>query len=1044
MGARASVALCNDPSSVRIVRPSAKVSPELVAPSPVLEPEVAARCVFGVALETLREEGQMVCGVPLALRDMVQFLDRRGMQHRGLFRLCSSVIRTRQLRRLWDHGGGVDLERDGDVPTVASLLKLFLRELPTPTVPEAQRQQLIRSLSGYADEAEVNQSLRENLHHLPADNLILLSYLIHFLSRVAAHSQSNHMPMENLATIFGPCIFQCTVTGAVLCPSTRWKQHPLCVTTLSEYMCCVFMVAVSSPCSVPAGPRMLEEQSVCNGLLLRLLQHQELLLPTPAEITGVSASPPPPTLSALSHFELSRASSCHSEQSSVERGEAETTSVSLTSSSEHTIRTEAQLSSADTLTQGCGSGSDVSADIQKLIPDQEALEEKGEGTEVGCVPPCPTDPGPEQHPHQMGPFQTVQEKPPESTTKETFSPRMSASTSIWKEKEKAEDRRTPSIKDDCSMVSADCGQTSISDCCIVTGLQRKKPQMQSQDAESLLCCIYKTEDKTEEPGWKGRGGGGGGGGRCSCSPNRLNGCRGMNNSHDNPSLKLRALEADLGPPPAPVDPQVQDNLPAQQQPLSTEEQSLYLTHKPFLHSPPSLPAQDNNTIDFFPPESPSPPPSASSPVLSTATLSEDKSGDESSSSPTDTNTSPLLSCFTTSDCPVPSPRCPNLSHSLRYNLDPDTAPSPPCSQHIRMARCSIHTEPGEGSASIAVLNRHIHTLRKRIRHFEERFEQEKHYKPAHNDKTADPEVARLMKELIKSRKQLKELKLRQSEDAGLRGQGGLNPPVKTRRTNKDQREAALTGTDLRQRNNNSNSKPNVEETLNTITNRLKERRRELGVPDSIKEMSHYHMTLEKTSMQKCLLYFESLHGRPSTKQERTLMEPLYDRYRVLKQLLFFSAASTVITTIEEEEGSDEGHPNQRSPGQQPLWLKPPRCVSPEESLHLPSLETSETPLVSPLEEGKGLQLPLITMATLHEASRPELLDHLRMARLEKRRLHQALREFEDHFYMQTGRACQKEDRGPMAEEYCQYKKLKAKLRLLEALLSKQQASTRTS
>lgn len=42
------------------------------------------------------------------------------------------------------------------------------------------------------------------------------------------------------------------------------------------------------------------------------------------------------------------------------------------------------------------------------------------------------------------------------------------------------------------------------------------------------------------------------------------------------------------------------------------------------------------------------------------------------------------------------------------------------------------------------------------------------------------------------------------------------------------------------------------------------------------------------------------------------------------------------------------------------------------------------------------------------------------------------------------RVCQKEDRGPMAEEYCQYKNLKAKLRLLEALLSKQQDSTNTS
>uniref|UniRef100_A0A8D3B3Q6 Rho-GAP domain-containing protein n=1 Tax=Scophthalmus maximus TaxID=52904 RepID=A0A8D3B3Q6_SCOMX len=201
MGARASVALCVS---------SGRKEP-LVAPSPVLEPEVAARCVFGVALETLREEGQMVCGVPVVEHHHHLLVERwrlptTGMQHRGLFRLCSSVIRTRQLRRLWDHGGGVDLERDGDVPTVASLLKLFLRELPTPTPLRYQG----RFSDFMLDRRREDQmsSLRENLHHLPADNLILLSYLIHFLSRVAAHSQSNHMPMENLATIFGPCIFQ--------------------------------------------------------------------------------------------------------------------------------------------------------------------------------------------------------------------------------------------------------------------------------------------------------------------------------------------------------------------------------------------------------------------------------------------------------------------------------------------------------------------------------------------------------------------------------------------------------------------------------------------------------------------------------------------------------------------------------------------------------------------------------------------------------------------------------------------------------------------
>lgn len=59
-----------------------------------------------------------------------------------------------------------------------------------------------------------------------------------------------------------------------------------------------------------------------------------------------------------------------------------------------------------------------------------------------------------------------------------------------------------------------------------------------------------------------------------------------------PSLKMHALEADLGPPSSPIDPQGQDYLPAQTQPLSTEEQSLVLTHKLLLPSPPGTPAQD--------------------------------------------------------------------------------------------------------------------------------------------------------------------------------------------------------------------------------------------------------------------------------------------------------------------------------------------------------------------------------------------------------------------------------------------------------------------
>nr|XP_057914428.1 protein FAM13C [Doryrhamphus excisus] len=490
-----------------------------------------------------------------------------------------------------------------------------------------------------------------------------------------------------------------------------------------------------------------------------------------------------------------------------------------------------------------------------------------------------------------------------------------------------------------------------------------------------------------------------------------------------PSLKLQALEADTGPPPnpAPEDPRDQKNPPSHPLPLLNREPSLHADHMPLLHSPPPAPTQD--VVD----------PSrlvADSSRCGPAPANAAPPGDEDalSSSPGSTSSPPLLSSFTTSECPVPSPRCPNLSSSLRYNLDPDSAPSPPCSQHIRMARCSVRATPDDGSSSVSLLKRHIQTLRKRIRQLEEHFEQER-LKPSNYDKTAHPEVARLVTELLKSRKQLKELKLCHMEEGVFKG--AANPPADLSGSN--EREAALSGPELEHINNNSNAnKPSVEDTLHVITSTLKDRRRELGLPDSIKEMNHSQMSLEKSSLQKCLLYFESLHGRPSEVHECSAIMPFYERYHVLKQLLLSSPSPTLITTIEEEEGSDEEQ------------CPTPGSISSGSPLPALPLEMSETPLVSPLEEVKCLQMQVVTMATLHEASRSELLDHLRITRLEKRRIHRALREFEDLFYTLSGRVCQKEDRGPMADEYCQYKNLKAKLRLLEALLSKKQETAKSS
>ncbi|MED6292725.1 hypothetical protein CHARACLAT_003344 [Characodon lateralis] len=677
----------------------------------------------------------------------------------------------------------------------------------------------------------------------------------------------------------------------------------------------------------------------------------------------------------------------------------------------------------DTLVHACETSSDVNTDIQAVTANREVLQEGGIITETGSVLSSHTDLVPEQQP-QNEQFQSMQGEPfeTEPTIHWVFLQTPQPNTgSTLKQGEEVE-KESSSIKDNFSSVSASTGQISPNPDCCISNESPGNIQTQSQLTESLLCCIkYKTKDEVTVSQWKRSKGGGE---RCRGSSDTHNDCRGTNSSYDSPSLKLQALEAESRHSSDSLDPRAQDDTPARQQPFPSEGHHLIQTLA--LSS-----SQHQHTVDSSQAES--------SAVLSTASSSEGLSGEDSLPSPPLPYSSLLLSRFTPGDCPVPSPRCPSLSHSLRYNLDPDTAPSPPCSQHIRMARCSVPPEQIESSVSVSTLNRHIHTLRKKIRRFEEDFEQDRHYKPAHNDKASHPEVAKLMKELIRSRKQLKEMNLKQSEESGMKELRGFSPTGENWKTDIDQCESGPKGTELQPINNNSNNKPNVEETVNLITNRLRERRSELGLPDNIKEMSHFQMSMEKTCMQKCLLYFEGLHGRPTTRQERTLMKPFYERYRLLKQLLS-SASTAAITTIEEEEGSDEEHFKQRSPRQQPLQLKTPRWMSSEESQFPSSVEKPETPLVSPLDEGKTFQTQIITMTTLHEASRQELLDHLRMVRLEKRRLHQTLQEFEDRFYAQTGRACQKEDRGPMAEEYCQYKNLKAKLRLLEALLSKQDST----
>ncbi|KAM5214182.1 protein FAM13B isoform 4-T4 [Hipposideros larvatus] len=398
------------------------------------------------------------------------------------------------------------------------------------------------------------------------------------------------------------------------------------------------------------------------------------------------------------------------------------------------------------------------------------------------------------------------------------------------------------------------------------------------------------------------------------------------------------------------------------------------------------------------------------------------------------------------DCPpVLSHRSLDFGQSQRFLHDPETLDSSSKAlSFARIRRSSFNSkdEKREDRTPYQLVKK----LQKKIRQFEEQFERERNSKPSYSDIAANPKVLKWMTELTKLRKQIKDAKHRSSD-------GEFVPQTRPRSNTLPKSFGSSLDHEGEENEDEprviqKEKKPSKEATLELILKRLKEKRVERCLPEDVKTMTKDHLVEEKTSLQKSLLYYESQHGRPVTREERHIVKPLYDRYRLVKQMLTRASITPVL-----------GSPSTKRRGQ---MLQP---IIEGETAHFfeeikeeeedgislsseltdilktavqaqSSLENSE----SDVEENQEKLALDLRLSSTRAASMPELLEQLWKARAEKKKLRKTLREFEEAFYQQNGRNAQKEDRVPVLEEYREYKKIKAKLRLLEVLISKQDSS----
>ncbi|XP_013994377.1 rho GTPase-activating protein 24 isoform X2 [Salmo salar] len=167
--------------------------------------------IFGQKLEeTVRYErrygGRQA---PMLVEQCVGFIRKWGLREEGLFRLPGQANLVKELQDAFDCGEKPSFDCNTDVHTVASLLKLYLRELPEPVIPFSKFDEFLSCTKLLSkDEESGMKELKRQVECLPPVNYNLLQYICRFLDEVQSYSGVNKMSVQNLATVFGPNILR--------------------------------------------------------------------------------------------------------------------------------------------------------------------------------------------------------------------------------------------------------------------------------------------------------------------------------------------------------------------------------------------------------------------------------------------------------------------------------------------------------------------------------------------------------------------------------------------------------------------------------------------------------------------------------------------------------------------------------------------------------------------------------------------------------------------------------------------------------------------
>jgi len=160
--------------------------------------------IFGVPLDLAVERNRCHDGVklPVVVRQCIDFIEEQGLHVEGIYRSSGVKSKIVKLRTAYSQRQAVDLS-SADPPVVASLLKLFLRELPDPVLT-TKLMPSFEEVSKRKSPAQRLEGLRALLLELPEPNLRLVQWVFVHMGHVIQKEKVNKMTLQNVSIVLSP------------------------------------------------------------------------------------------------------------------------------------------------------------------------------------------------------------------------------------------------------------------------------------------------------------------------------------------------------------------------------------------------------------------------------------------------------------------------------------------------------------------------------------------------------------------------------------------------------------------------------------------------------------------------------------------------------------------------------------------------------------------------------------------------------------------------------------------------------------------------